>query len=139
LFGLLFTRWFSILTVVSTQLLAPILLVVGLVGAYAYNHSFFDIIYAIVFGLVGFAARRFRFPVVGLVMGIVLGPLAETSFHQALEISGGSYLIFLERPLSAGTFVLCALLLIGPTIWEILVNVFGPQKPITPHPMKDLT
>lgn len=137
IFGLLFTRWFSILTIVSTKLLAPILLVVGLVGAYAYNHSFLDIVYAIVFGLIGFAARRYRFPVIGLVMGIVLGPLAETSFHQALEISSGSYLIFVERPLSAGTLIVCALLLVGPTIWEALGNALWRQKTIASQPMKD--
>jgi putative tricarboxylic transport membrane protein len=125
IFGLLFTRWFSILTLVSTKLLAPILLVVGLIGAYAYNHSFLDVIYAVVFGLFGFAARRYRYPVIGLVMGVVLGPLAEISFHQALEISGGSYLIFVERPLSAITFGLCAMLLVGPALIQSGRSMFG--------------
>ena len=127
IFGLLFTRSFSVLTVLPTQLLAPILLVVGLVGAYAYNHDFLDVIYAVVFGLVGFAGRRYRFPVIGLVMGLVLGPLAETSFHQALEISGGSYLIFVERPLSAGVFAFCALLVIGPYLWQRVRTAFNGQ------------
>jgi putative tricarboxylic transport membrane protein len=133
-FGLLFTRLFSILTIVSTKLLAPILLVVGLVGAYAYNHNFLDIIYAVTFGLVGFAARRYRFPVIGLVMGMVLGPLAEVSFHQALEISSGSYLIFFERPLSATIFALCALLLAGPTIWAKICGAFGRPAFVAPQP-----
>ena len=124
-FGLLFTRWFSVLTVLPTQLLAPILLVVGLVGAYAYNHDFLDVIYAVVFGIFGFAARRYRYPIIGLVMGIVLGPLAETSFHQALEISSGSYLIFIERPLSASVFALCLLLIAGPLLWQWVRGFFG--------------
>jgi putative tricarboxylic transport membrane protein len=134
IFGLLFTRWFSILTVISTRLLVPMLLVVGLVGAYAYNHSFLDIIYAVVFGLVGFTARQYRFPVIGLVMGLVLGPLAESSFHQALEISSGSYLIFVERPLSASTFALCALLLAGPTLWGKMRQSFGRERVVASQP-----
>jgi putative tricarboxylic transport membrane protein len=125
IFGLLFTRWFSILTLMPTQLLAPILLVVAIVGAFAYNHDFLDVIYAVVFGLFGFAARRYQFPVIGLVMGLVLGPLAETSFHQALEISSGSYLIFVLRPLSAAVLALCALLLFGPNVWLWLRNLFN--------------
>jgi putative tricarboxylic transport membrane protein len=134
IFGLLFTRWFSILTVISTRLLAPMLMVVGLVGAYAYNHSFIDVIYAVIFGLVGFGCRRYRFPVIGLVMGMVLGPLAEVSFQQALQISGGSYAIFFERPLSASTFVLCALLLAGPMLWERALRIFRREGIAAPQP-----
>ena len=138
-FGLLFTRWFSVLTILPTRLLAPILLVVGLVGAYAYDHSFLDVIYAIAFGLFGFAARRYRFSVVGLVMGMVLGPLAETSFHQTLEISSASYLIFVERPLSACTFALCAVLLAGPKLWGIARRSIGRERAaaLQPMPMED--
>ena len=62
---------------------------------------------------------------IGLVMGLVLGPLAETSFHQALEISGGSYLIFVERPLSASVFAFCALLVIGPYLWQRVRTAFN--------------
>ena len=132
--GLAFTRWFSILTVISTRLLAPMLLVVGLVGAYAAGNSFVDVIYAVVFGVVGFVARRYRYPVIGLVMGMVLGPLAEVSFQQALQISGGSYRIFFERPLSAGTFALCVLLLAGPALWAKSVALFRREGIEAPQP-----
>lgn len=138
-FGLLFTRWFSVLTVLPTRLLAPILLVISLVGAYAYEHNFLDVVYTVAFGLFGFAARRYRFPVIGLVMGMVLGPLAETSFHQALEISSGSYLIFVERPLSACTFALCAVLLAGPKLWGLARRSIGREHAsvLLPKPMED--
>jgi putative tricarboxylic transport membrane protein len=121
-FGAMMTRWFALITVVPTTILAPALLVVGLVGAYAFNHSFLDVIYAIVFGIVGFTARRYRFPVIGLVMGLVLGEMAETAFHQALEISDGSYWIFVSRPLSATIFVLCVLMLAGPNLWAVAMR-----------------
>lgn len=121
-FGVALTRWFAVITIVPTRMLAPALLVVAIIGTYAYGHSFLDIVYAIVFGLIGFAAQRFRFPVIGLVMGLVLGGMAETNFHQALEISDGSYWFFVERPLSASIFALCALLLAGPSLWSVLTG-----------------
>jgi putative tricarboxylic transport membrane protein len=131
-FGLALTRWFAVITVVPTRILAPALLVVALVGTYAYGHSFLDIIYAIVFGLIGFTAQRLRFPVIGLVMGLVLGSMAETNFHQALEISDGSYWIFVERPLSASIFALCALLLVGPSLWSAIAAPLRRSRKLAP-------
>jgi putative tricarboxylic transport membrane protein len=119
LFGILFARWLAMITLAPTPLLAPCLLVVSIVGAYAYRQSFLDVIYALVFGLIGFMARRYRFPVVGLVMGLLLGGLAETSFHQALEISDGSYWIFVEQPISATILAVAALLLTASIYWDV--------------------
>ncbi|TVQ29735.1 MAG: tripartite tricarboxylate transporter permease, partial [Geminicoccaceae bacterium] len=49
-----------------------------------------------------------------IVMGLVLGRLAETSFHQALMMTGGSYAIFFERPLAAAMLACSALLIVWP-------------------------
>ncbi|WP_233838929.1 tripartite tricarboxylate transporter permease [Paraburkholderia sp. ZP32-5] len=112
-FGLLFARWLALITLAPAPLLVPCLLVVSLIGAYAYNQSFLDVAWAVIFGVVGFMARRYGFPVVGLVMGLLLGGLTETSFHQSLEISDGSYLIFLQQPIAATILGLAALLVVG--------------------------
>lgn len=130
LFGILFARWLAVITLAPTPLLVPCLLVVSLIGAYAYKQSFLDVIYALIFGIVGFMARRYRFPVVGLVMGLVLGTMAETSFHQALEISDGSYWIFLTQPISASIFAVAALLLAGSGIWDLLRRPARSAPPI---------
>jgi putative tricarboxylic transport membrane protein len=113
IFGILFARWLAMITLAPTPLLVPCLLVVSLIGAYAYKQSFLDVGYALIFGVVGFMARRYGFPVVGLVMGLLLGGLAETSFHQAIEISDGSYWIFLQQPIAATIFAIAALMLVG--------------------------
>jgi putative tricarboxylic transport membrane protein len=112
-FGLLFARWLALITLAPTPLLVPCLLVVSLIGAYAYKQSFLDVGYAVIFGVVGFMARRYGYPVVGLVMGLLLGGLAETSFHQALEISDGSYLIFFQQPIAATILAIAAVMVIG--------------------------
>jgi putative tricarboxylic transport membrane protein len=62
----------------------------------------------------GFAFRRFDFPAAPLVIGLILGPIAEQSLRQALTISMGSYTTFVTRPLSATLLTLAALLLLLP-------------------------
>ncbi len=114
--GVLFTRWFAVVTVVPSQLLAPALLVVSLIGAFAYQQQAADVAVAILFGLIGFAAQRLRYPVIGLVMGLVLGEMAETAFHQSLQISGGAYRIFVSRPLSASILAVSLALLLWPIL-----------------------
>jgi putative tricarboxylic transport membrane protein len=116
--GVLFTRWFAVVTVVPSQVLAPALLVVSLVGAYAYQQQAADVVVTMLFGLIGFAAQRLRFPVIGLVMGLVLGEMAETAFHQSLQISDGTYRIFVSRPLSASILALSAALVLWPIIFR---------------------
>lgn len=116
--GVLLMRTFSLVTIIPAPVLAPILLAISLVGAYAYDQNPLDLVYAVAAGLLGFLAHRQGFPVLGLVMGIVLGEMAETSFHQALQIGGGSYLALIARPLSGTIFLVCMLTLFGPWLLE---------------------
>jgi len=106
--------WFALVTVVRVELMAPVLLVVSLAGAYAAQRSLADVFVAIAFGLFGYVARRNGFPLVPLIIGLILGSLVEKSFHQALQISGGSYLTFVTHPMSAGILGLCVLMLALP-------------------------
>ena len=51
-------------------------------------------------GIVGYGMIKFGFPIVCLVIGYILGVMAETTFHQSLMIASGSYKIFFSRPIS---------------------------------------
>jgi putative tricarboxylic transport membrane protein len=106
--------WFALITVVRVELMAPVLLVISLAGAYAAQRSIADIFVAIVFGLLGYVARRCGFPLVPLIIGLILGSLVEKSFHQALQISGGNYLTFVTHPMSGVILALCVAMLVLP-------------------------
>lgn len=114
--GAVLTNSFALMTTIRTDILAPILMVASLVGAYAYQQNPLDVLVAIVFGVVGFFLKRHKFPVAGIVMGLVLGSLAEISFHQSLMMTGGSYEIFYERPIAATLLGISALLIVWPLI-----------------------
>ena len=106
--------WFALITVVRVELMAPVLIVISLAGAYAAQRSIADIFVAIVFGLLGYVARRCGFPLVPLIIGLILGSLVEKSFHQALQISGGNYLTFVTHPMSGVILALCVAMLVLP-------------------------
>ena len=63
--------------------------------------SFFTVVVAIAFGVVGWLMIKLDFPRAPLVLALVLAPMMETSLRQSLMLSLGSPLIFVERPISA--------------------------------------
>jgi putative tricarboxylic transport membrane protein len=75
-----------------------------------------DVFVAIGFGLFGYFARRHGYPLISLVIGLILGKLAEGSFHQALMISDHDYSVFFLRPLSAIIFATCLVLILWPGV-----------------------
>ena len=70
-----------------------------------------------VFGLIGYAMRRFDFPAAPLIVGLILAPMAEQSMRQALTISMGDWSTFVTRPLS-GSLLGIALLLLTVPLWR---------------------
>jgi len=79
-------------------------------GTYSINQSMFDLICLILFGLLGYGMRRFHFPAGPMIIGFILGPLLESSFDQTMTLSGGSFMIFLQKP---GAVVLLAILVLA--------------------------
>jgi putative tricarboxylic transport membrane protein len=108
--------WFAMITLVRIELMAPILLIITLFGAYANERNMVDVFVAIGFGLFGYFARRHGYPLISLVIGLILGKLAEGSFHQALQISNHDYSVFVLRPLSAAIFAACVVLVLWPGV-----------------------
>jgi putative tricarboxylic transport membrane protein len=68
----------------------------------------------------GFVMRRYDFPTAPVIIGMILGPLAEQNLRQALTISAGDWTVFLTRPLSASLLALAAIALVAPRMWELM-------------------
>jgi putative tricarboxylic transport membrane protein len=71
-------------------------------------------------GVLGFLMRRFDMPVAPVLVGMILGPLAEQQFRRALAISQGDLSVFVGHPISATVLAITALVLFGPPIWRRL-------------------
>ncbi|MGD9943149.1 MAG: tripartite tricarboxylate transporter permease [Burkholderiaceae bacterium] len=109
--------WVRLLSIPAPLLYAGII-VISTIGVYGAGNSLFDVGLLYAFGLLGYAMRRFDFPVAPLVVGLILGPMMEQSMRQALTISQGEWSTFFTRPLSGLLLLIAAALLVGPWIWR---------------------
>jgi putative tricarboxylic transport membrane protein len=100
---------FAALLRVRYAYLAPGILAISLVGAYANTLGFTNVWIALAFGVVGWFMIKLDFPRAPLVLALVLAPLLESSLRQSLLLSFGSLKIFVERPLAA-VLLACVLL-----------------------------
>lgn len=92
--------WVKLLKV-PYQILFPIIILFCLIGCYSINNNIFDILVMLVFGVVGYVLRKFKYEEAPLVLAFVLGPMIEQTFRQSLIMSNGSLFIFFTRPISA--------------------------------------
>ncbi|HEX4884005.1 MAG TPA: tripartite tricarboxylate transporter permease [Casimicrobiaceae bacterium] len=111
--------WVKVLAIPRPLLYAGIL-VFATLGAFSLHQSVVDLVTLYVFGLVGFMMRRWGFPVAPAVIGLILGPLAESQFRRALAISEGDPAVFLQHPISATLLALTALLVLGPWLYKVV-------------------
>ena len=104
--------WVKVLEI-PYKILFPLILLFCLIGAYSINNVVFDLYVMIFFGVMGWVMRKFGYEAAPLVLAYVLGPMLETALRQSLLISGGSFLIFFTRPISAISLGVAFLLLLS--------------------------
>ncbi len=105
--------WVKLLRIPRPQLYAGIL-IFATVGAYGMRQSTFDLFLLFGIGLLGVLMRRFDFPTAPVVVGMILGPLAEAQLRNAISIGEGSWTIFLQRPMTLTLLVIVLAVLIVP-------------------------
>ena len=109
--------WVLLLKVPSHYLYAGIT-TFALLGAYALNNSTFDLQVALAVGVIGYLFRRFGVPITPLIIGVILGPLAELQFKRALQISQGDHSILFDGPLTKTLYTFLVLVIIVPFIYR---------------------
>jgi putative tricarboxylic transport membrane protein len=107
--------WVKLLTIPRPQLYAGIL-VFATMGVYGMRQSAFDVFLLYGIGLVGFLMRRFGFPAAPVIVGMILGPLAEEQLRRSLAISEGSFTIFLTKGISAFLLAVTVIVLLAPFV-----------------------
>jgi putative tricarboxylic transport membrane protein len=105
--------WVKLLAIPRHYLYAGIL-VFATIGVYAMRQSAFDLVLMFAIGWLGVAMRRFDFPVAPVIVGMILGPMAEKQLRLALGIAQGDWLVFFKQPISAGLLGVTFLVLFVP-------------------------
>jgi putative tricarboxylic transport membrane protein len=110
--------WVKLLKIPKPQLYAGIL-IFATVGVYGMRQSAFDLVLLYAIGLLGVVMRRFDFPTAPVVVGMILGPLAEAQMRNALSIGEGRWTIFLQRPGSLALLVVIVAVLLLPHVLKL--------------------
>lgn len=124
--GYVLSGFFSRLGQMPLPLLAPMVLAMSLLGAYAYHNSSYDVGLALFFGLVGYLMNKAEIPLAPLIITFLLAPLAEESLRRALLINGGEW-----GPALFGSTL--AATLAGATALLIAVIAFGEFRKAARH------
>jgi len=102
------------------HVLATLVLLLCLVGAYSLNNSFLDLWVLTIFGIFGYALRKLRVDPSPLVVALVLGPMMEKTLRQALFLTRGDIVELVSRPLTAAILILPAAALVVPPLVRLL-------------------
>ncbi len=105
--------WIQLLKIPTPWLYAGIL-VFATMGTIATKPSVVELSMLVGFGFIGFLMRRHGYPVAPMVVGLILGPMAESQLRRALQISLGDPMVLLESPISATILAISAVALIAP-------------------------
>ena len=111
--------WVKLLKIPKPQLYAGIL-IFATVGVYGMRQSAFDLVLMYAVGVLGVLVRRFDIPSAPIIVGMILGPMAEAQMRNALSIGEGKWGVFVERPMSLALFVVVVAVLILPRVARLL-------------------
>lgn len=101
---------------VPTPLLYGGILIFASMGAYGIRQSWFDLLLLFAIGILGMAMRRFDFPTAPVIVGMILGPIAEKQLRNALSISQGDWSMFIRHPISGSIFALTVAVVVLPRV-----------------------
>ena len=105
-------------------MLWPIVFALAVIGAYSLSSSLLDVWIALIFGVIGFFARRHGFAVAPIAVGLILGEMVESNLQNSLKMFEGEWWLILTQPLAALFLAFAFLGLFGSTF----VNWFSNRR-----------
>ncbi|MFY7779028.1 MAG: tripartite tricarboxylate transporter permease [Elstera sp.] len=111
--------WARVLHIPKPYLFAGIL-IFAIIGTYGISQSFIDLVLLLAIGIIGFFMRLFDFPTSPVIIGMILGPMAEQEFRRAMITSQGDMSVFITHPLSAALLGLAVFAVVTPHILRLI-------------------
>lgn len=116
--GLTATRVFGQALRLPRVVLAPIIMLFVTIGVYAVNNSMFDLYMLLAIGLIAYLLDKLHFPSAPIILGVILGPIAESQLALAMTISGGNAFALVSSPMSMAMVALTLFILAAP-VWAM--------------------
>lgn len=117
--ALVSVRWIVQVLRIPQRVLIPVIALLCVVGSYGIRNTFFDSLVMLAFGVIGYLLHRYRFPVVPMIIGLVLGQELEEQFRLSLILSAGDPLVFLHHPISAVFLAITMLVFLLPGLLDL--------------------
>lgn len=118
-----FIMGFANIIRIPYSVLGPLILLLCILGVFGIRNNLMDVWIALFFGLVGYVLEKYSFPVAPIILGLVLGGMAEQELRRALVMSGGSGQIFLDSPIALTLLATGVILTLYPIIGRLLKSL----------------
>lgn len=119
IFGLSGIKIFAKIVEIRKGLLLPIIIMISVIGTYAINNSIYDVYWMLGFGMFGYFMKMYGFQTGPVILGVILGPLMETGYRQAMEDQHNSIVGFVSQlfvnPLSLLLTLSIVFMILGQT------------------------
>lgn len=112
--GVFVVTRFSYITTLDTNIVIPMVVVLAFLGGITLRNNWTDIITILVLGIIGYYMVQYDYSIIAFVLGVILGPIAEENIHRSLQLSGGSWGIFINRPISLIMVLMLIVIIFGP-------------------------
>ncbi|WP_198401821.1 tripartite tricarboxylate transporter permease [Zobellella denitrificans] len=109
-------------------LLLAMILIFCMIGVYGLSFNVFDLLLLLAFGLIGLGMKLFGFPTAPLILALILGAIMEESMRRALQISGGDWMTFVDKPISMWLLILASLSLFAPLLKKVVRRLMASGK-----------
>lgn len=123
--GIFLVTRLGVLTQINTHVIIPIVVVLSIMGGYALETNWFDVWVVLLLGVIGYFMVQHDYSIIALLLGVILGEIAEENLLRSLQISEGSYAIFVTRPISILLVVMTLVILLGPFISPKIKSYLG--------------
>lgn len=114
MYGIPGSQYFGKFAYIPVQYIIPAVTILAIIGAFAVRNAYFDLFVIIAAGLLGLVFLKYDYPLVSPVLGVIVGPLAETGFARGWLLNGGNPIAFATNSLVS--VILVALILLSLTI-----------------------
>jgi putative tricarboxylic transport membrane protein len=118
--GLLGAKLFAKIAKLSDAILIPCIFVLCVVGSFAINNSFTDVVLMFIFGVVGYLMRKLNLNTAAVVLALILGPIGEKGLRRSLTLSNGDISILFSTPICLGLIALSLLSVFSPLLMKKL-------------------
>jgi len=124
---------FAAILRVPFSIIAPVIIVICVIGAYTVHNAMLDVWFMLGFGVIGYVFKKLDYPLAPLVLALVLGDMAETAFRQSMLLSGGTISVFFSNGLVGSIMTLALFILCWPLLGKIRERM-RPKPPGSPRP-----